>query len=139
MAWKPEDPEWTGSQPLMGCVTMEMVLSSSMNIYRIRGHILVLKIYSLKPLVSLLLSVSIFNTIISLRVIIFHSEIKILMIIIVIRMIFEFLLVLRSYGLHELSYLMKYIRNVDCHVHFIRVKEHIHIIHLVGMRAKIHA
>lgn len=123
----------------MGYVTMEMVLSSSMNIYRIRGHTLVLKIYSMKPFVSLLLSVSIFNIIISLRVIIFHSEIEILMIIIVIRMIFEFLLVLSFYDLHELSYLIKYIRNVDCSVHFIRVKEHIHVVHLVGMRAKIYA
>lgn len=123
----------------MGYVTMQMVLSSFMNIYRIKGHTLVLKIYSLKPFVSLLLSVSIFNVIISLRVIIFHSEIEILMIIIVIRMIFEFLLVLSFYDLHELSYLIKYIRNVDCNVHFIRVKEHIHIVHLVGMRAKIYA
>lgn len=86
-----------------------------------------------------MLSVSIFNIIIRLRVIIFHSEIKILMIIIVIRMIFEFLLVLMSHDLHELSYLIKYIRNVDCNVHFIRVKGHIHVIHLVGMRAKIYA
>lgn len=66
--------------------------------------------------------ISKYNVIISLQVIIFYSEIKILMIIIVIRMIFEFLLILRSCNLHELSYLIKYIRNVYCNVHFIRVK-----------------
>lgn len=98
---------WVSAPDGLCYVSMEMVLFSSMNIYRIRGHTLVLKIYSLKFFVSLLLSVSILNIIISLRVIIFHSEIKILMIIIVIRMIFEFLLVLRSYDLHELSYLIK--------------------------------